>query len=131
MRSFWYVVHTIIGHIDFNIEYLPNFYTQQSLATGFEALSCVGFTNCTGYIDGVLIWIQKPSEEKANSANVGRKNSADQSKFGLNCKSVSDLSGRFLDVSIIHGWASSDCLAFEASDLFKQLENGVLKEELS
>ena len=49
-------------------------------------------------------------------------------KFGLNMQAVSDVHGRILDFSINYGGASSDCLAFEASDLFQKLENGILDE---
>ena len=51
-------------------------------------------------------------------------------KFGLNCQAVSDVNGRILDISIVYGGASSDCLAFEASDLFRKLECGLLHESL-
>ena len=33
-----------------------------------------------------------------------------------------------LDISIVYGCASSDCQAFEASDLYTCLENGLLKD---
>jgi hypothetical protein len=42
-------------------------------------------------------------------------------KFGLNCQAISDLRGRILDISIIHGGAMLDCLAFEGSGIFEEL----------
>jgi hypothetical protein len=48
-------------------------------------------------------------------------------KFGLNCQAVSDVFGRLLlDISIIYSGSSSDLLAHKASDLCKQLEDGIL-----
>ena len=41
-----------------------------------------------------------------------------------------DVRGRFLDISITYGGSSSDCLAFEASDLHKNLEDGLLADGL-
>lgn len=41
---------------------------------------------------------------------------------------VSDCQGCILDISIMYGGASADCLAFEASDLHKRLENGLMKK---
>ena len=38
--------------------------------------------------------------------------------------------GKILDISITYGGSSSDCLAFEASDLHKRLENGLLASGL-
>ncbi len=35
--------------------------------------------------------------------------------------------GQILDISIAYGGASSDCLAFERSKLFKQCEDGLMK----
>ncbi len=45
-------------------------------------------------------------------------------------QAVSDKRGRILDMSIDYGGASSDCLAFEASDLYLRLENGLLANGL-
>ena len=49
-------------------------------------------------------------------------------KFGLNCQAVSNVRGRFLDISIGYGGSSSDCLAFEASSLYERCENGLMKD---
>ena len=52
-----------------------------------------------------------------------------QHKFGLNCQAVSDCTGCILDLSIIYGGSTVDCLAFEGSNLYKQLENGLMKKD--
>ena len=50
-------------------------------------------------------------------------------KYGLNCQAVPDCRGRIIDISIKYGGASSDCMAFEASDLHKRLENGLMHQD--
>jgi hypothetical protein len=46
---------------------------QKKIAKGFEEKSDIGFTNCAGCIDGLLILTHKPSEKDAKMAGVGRK----------------------------------------------------------
>ena len=48
----------------------------------------------------------------------------------MNCQAVSDVRGRILDLSIGLPGASSDCIAFEGSDLYERLEGGLLKNGL-
>jgi hypothetical protein len=50
-------------------------------------------------------------------------------KFGLNCQAVSDCRGHILDISIKNGGSSSDCVAFEANELYERLENGLMHED--
>ncbi len=50
-------------------------------------------------------------------------------KFGLNCQTVSDCCGRILDISNKCESTSSDCLAFEPSELHRCLENGLLQHD--
>ncbi len=50
-------------------------------------------------------------------------------KFGLNCQAISDCRSRILDISIKCGGASSNCLAFEASELHRRLENGLMQQD--
>jgi hypothetical protein len=82
-NSCWYVlVDAINGHPSFNIEYPDKHGKQMSIARGFHEVSAAGFNSCAGAIDGVLIWIHKPSKRtvgtlaamKENSIVVGRKN---------------------------------------------------------
>ena len=95
---------------------------------GFRDASKVKFDCCAGAIDGILIWMHKPSSKEAKNAGVGQKKflCGQKHKFGLNCQAVFDGRGRILDISITYGGSSSDCLALEASDLYRRLENGLL-----
>ena len=127
-NSVWYVVQAIKNHVPFFIEYPGDVDKQLDIAAEFEKVSGIPFPNCAGCVDGILIWIEKPSEKNAKKAGIGRKKflCTRKSKFGLNCQAVSDKRGRFLDISIKYGGSSSDCLAFEASDLCRRLEGGLL-----
>eukprot|EP00804_Cyclotella_cryptica_P014762 CCRYP_017415-RA/>CCRYP_017415-RA protein AED:0.21 eAED:0.25 QI:0/0/0/1/1/1/2/0/244 len=98
----------------------------------FKDKSSVDFEWCSGAIDGIIIWMNRPTLKEAANVGVdqqkffcGRKH-----KFGLNCQAVCDVRGRFLDISITHGASAADCLAFENSELYKRLQKGVLAEDL-
>ena len=110
------------------IEYPSDVNKQKQIARGFCDASKVKFDCCAGAIDGILIWMHKPSLKEADGAGVGQKKfiCGRKNKFGLNCQAVCDVCVRILDISITYGGSSSDCLAFEASDLHKQLEDGLL-----
>jgi hypothetical protein len=131
-ESIWAVVEAVNSCDEFSIEYPASETAQLKIAHEFENVSEVKFSNCGGAIDGILIWILKPSEEDANDAGCGRRNffCGRKGKFGLNCQAVSDVRGRFLDISIGLPGASSDCIAFEGSDLYERLEGGLLKNGL-
>ena len=132
MDSVWHVVHAVNNLPEFKIEYPSSVDEQRRIAADFKRVSGVGFDNCAGAIDGVLIWMQKPSLREAKRVGVdqmkflcGRKG-----KFGLNCQAVGDVNGRILDLSIAYGASAADCVAFEASDLYARLENGLLRDGL-
>jgi hypothetical protein len=128
LAGIWYVVEAINRREEFHIQYPADKEEQKRIASGFCEASSVGFDNCAGAIDGILIWIHKPSESDAKRSSIGMSKlyCGRKHKFGLNCQAVLDKRGRFLDVSIKYGGATADCLAFEASDLCKRLEGGLL-----
>ena len=128
MRSVWYTVEAINSLKEFFIIYPDDEEEQRKVASSFRKASSVDFDNCAGAIDGILIWIHKPSSMDATRSGIGSRKfyCGRKHKFGLNCQAVSDKRGKFLDISIKYGGSSSDCLAFEASDLYKRLENGLL-----
>jgi hypothetical protein len=72
-----------------------------------------------------LIWINRPSLKESAKAKVGQTKfyCGRKNMYGLNMQAVCDHHGRFLDVSIMYGGSSSDLLAFERSDLYKQLHH--------
>jgi hypothetical protein len=131
-ESIWAVVEAVNSLDEFIIEYSDSEEAQLKLASEFQSVSEVKFSNCAGAIDGILIWIFKPSEEDAAAAGCCRRKffCGCKGKFGLNCQAVSDVRGRILDFSIGLPGASSDCISFEASNLYERLEGGLLKKGL-
>ena len=131
LSSVWIVVDAINQCPQFNISYPDSLEEQRAIAAGFEAASAPVIKNCAGAIDGILIWTLKPSLKEAKKAGVDQKKilCGRKHKFGLNCQAVSDCRGRILDISIKYGGASSDCLSFEASELYTRLENGLMHQD--
>ncbi|KAG7363561.1 DDE superfamily endonuclease [Nitzschia inconspicua] len=121
MSCVWAVVDAINHHKEFFIEYPESHDEQRSIAEGFKKASTPGIDICAGAVDGILIWTNKPTVDECNFLGVGQKKflCGRKHKFGLNCQAVSDARGRFLDISIVYGGATSDCLAFERSKLFE------------
>ncbi|KAI2506747.1 nuclease [Fragilaria crotonensis] len=123
--SCWYVVDAINSH-----PYPEEHDKQQSIAEGFRQVSGAIFACCAGAIDGILIWIHKPSERDSakSGCSSGKFMCTRKKKFGLNCQAVSDVRGRILDISIMYPRSTSDCLAFEGMNLFQKLESGMLAQ---
>ena len=132
MESVWVVVEAINNTPQFNILYPESLEAQRRIAAGFENSSTPKISNCAGAIDGILIWTPKPSLADAKRSGIDQKKylCGRKHKFGLNCQAVSDARGRFLDVSIIYGGSTSDCLAFEGSDLYKRCTRGLMKQDV-
>jgi DDE superfamily endonuclease len=131
-RSVWMVVEATHRTNLFNLVFPVDHDAQRELARQFSICSQVGFDCCVGAVDGILIWILKPSpscciDSKCDASKFfcGRKH-----KSGLNCQAVADFRGRFLDMSIKYPASTSDCLAFESSKLYEDLEKGLLDEGL-
>jgi hypothetical protein len=132
IRSIWLIVEAVHNTEEFNLVFPRDHDAQRELARQFSTRSQAGFQCCVGAVDGILIWTHKPSprccrESFCDSAKFfcGRKH-----KFGLNCQAVADFRGRFLDMSIKYPAATSDCLAFESSQLYDDLSKGLLAEGL-
>ena len=88
---------------------------QDEIAREFQRVSTANISICAGAIDGILVWIKKPTLKEANRAKCGKMKflCGRKEKFDLNCQAVSDVNGPFLDISIQYGGSSSDCLALE------------------
>ena len=95
---------------------------QKKITDGFKAKSKVGFDICAGCIDGMLVWIEKPTDQECDFVNVGSKKffCGRKCKFGLNLQATCDHEKRFLNISIKFPGATSDFLSFEGSE-FRQL----------
>jgi hypothetical protein len=55
------------------------------IAQRFKNVSGIPFENCAGAIDGILIWIEKPTEKEAKKAEIGRKNYYALERTSLGC----------------------------------------------
>ena len=64
----------------------------QAISTEFAARSKAGFTNCIGCIDGLLIWLEKPSKKQCEQVGVdtGKFYCGRKGKFGLNFQGICD-----------------------------------------
>ncbi len=72
-ESIWVVVETVHSFNELSIEYPASEVAQLMIADKFENVSKVKFNNCAGAIEGILIWILKPSKEDGNEAGCGRR----------------------------------------------------------
>ena len=123
-RSVWIVTDAVNNNSTFDIRYPSSHVEQKRIARDFKAKNKGGFDNCAGAIDGILIWINRPSITQCRKIGCGQKKfkCSRKGKFGLNMQATCDAHRRFLDVSIMHPGATSDYLSFVTSPLFHSLE---------
>jgi hypothetical protein len=123
-NSVWKVVDAINKCQELDFGFPACHEKQKSIAAGFRDKSACGFDCCVGATDGLLIWIEKPSNADCDKAHCGAKKffCGRKHKFGLNLQGTCDSDGRFLDVSIAHPASTSDFLAFTTSGLHKVIE---------
>ena len=63
-----------------------------TISTKFSARSKAGFNNCIRCIDGLLIWLEKPSKKQCKQVGVdsGKFYCGRKGKFGLNFQGICD-----------------------------------------
>ena len=127
-QSIWRVVEAINHSKKLEICYPTHHDDQQKIADEFKAKSDVQFNNCAGCVDGILIWIHKPSIKELEMLGIGGKKffCGRKKKFGLNMQATCDARRRFLDVEIRHPGSTSDYLAFAVSSLHHKMEGNNL-----
>ena len=123
-NSVWKVVDAVLACEQLAFSFPSDHKTQKEIAAGFKARSQPQFDNCCGAIDGMLLWIEKPSKAECEKAGCGSKKffCGRKHKFGLNMQATCDSECRFLDVCIQHPASTSDFLAFTTSSLYHKLE---------
>jgi hypothetical protein len=123
-NSVWIVVEAVNKCSEFDIKFPSDHAKQREIAAGFAYKSTACFDMCAGAIDGILIWIEKPSARDCDTAGCGPQKffCGRKKKYGLNMQATCDSEGKFLDVSIHHPGATSDYLAFSTSHLKYQLQ---------
>lgn len=125
LKSVWYVVDAVNMTNSMSIKFPSTHDEQKEVAKGFNTKSKIGISNCVDAIDGLLIWISKPTKTDVEN-NIGFGETkffcGRKKKFGLNMMGTCDARGYFLDVEIKYPGASSDFYAFLNSNLRKKLE---------
>ena len=94
----------------------------QTISMEFSFRSKAGFVNCIGCIDGLLIWLEKPSKEQCNEVGVDSRNFLCRQK-GINLQGICDARQQFTYILIQHPASASDYLAFVTSALYGHLTN--------
>ena len=131
LTSVWRIVDAVNACPQLQMHFPIDLEGQRSIANGFEKKSHVGFDNCVGCIDGMLVWIHKPSKRALEKAGFGPKKffCGRKKKFGLNLQAICDHNRKFLDIDIVHPGSTSDYLCFSTSAISDRLENqGLLHE---
>jgi DDE superfamily endonuclease len=119
-HSVWMVVDAVNASSELAFLFPEDHDKQRAIAEAFKSKSQVGFDNCVGTIDGLLVWTKKFSDEECCWAGVGPKKffCGRKHKFGLNLQGTCDAENRFIDVSINHPASTSDFLAFSTLSLY-------------
>jgi hypothetical protein len=127
-RSVWAVVEAINQCAILDIVFPTGYTEQHKIAHAFKAKSFAQFACCAGAVDGILIWIIRPSvaEARLSDCDPGQFFCGRKHKFGLNCQAICDSKGRFLDISVMYPGSTSDVLAFEGSSIYEHLKGGLL-----
>ena len=71
MESVWLLVDVVNANENLKINLPTSYADQQEIADGFMMKSSPQFNNCVGCIDGMLIWMDKPSEKSKCGAADG------------------------------------------------------------
>jgi hypothetical protein len=109
-KAIWRIVYAINHCQELQIRFPTDHDKQKRIAAGFKEKSQVGFANCVGAINGLLIKTEKPTEKEAQKMKTGSKAffCGRKGHFGFNMQAVCDANGKFLSVWIIHPASSSD-----------------------
>ena len=93
----------------------------EELATEFIGQSQAGFSNCVGCIDGMLLWMEKPSKQQCTEAgdDSGKFYCGRKCEYRLNLQAVCDAHHRFIYVSLQHPASASDYLSYVTSSLYQ------------
>ena len=85
----WLVVDAINRTKELDIKYATSHEAQKAVAKEFKGRSSVG---CAGCVDGILVWIHKPSTTELEKLGIGGKKffCGRKKKFGLNMQAVCD-----------------------------------------
>ena len=119
-KSIWKILDTINAYKKLTIKF-PNHNEQKIIAEGFKMKLWVKFINCTGCINGMLVWTNKPNKKTLEQCDIGPKKfyCGRKKKFGVTLQAVCDHKRRFIDIEIGFPALSSDYLCFVNSTICK------------
>ena len=122
--SVGFVIKAVNNCDDLAIVFPSDHAEQYKIAEGFHRKSKAGIKECVGAVDGILIWLSCITQTECDKLGVGSKKffCGRKKKFGLNMQATCDHHRRFTDISIKFPGATSDFMAFEASDFRTNLE---------
>ena len=121
------VVDAVNNTCEFDIIF-PHHSDQKYISQQFKKESKARFDCVVGCIDGMLLWMDQPTNADCEKTGVGQKYfvCGQKKKFGLNMQTIVDDKRRFININILHPSASSNYLVFTVSNLKRRLEDGLL-----
>ena len=121
--SVWGVVDCIntCDALAFNF---PSLQDQEIIRQGYKQKSGIGLSNIIGAIDGMLIWIKKPSLTVVDKLRCGQINfyCSRKAKYGLNLQAICDHNLEFRWIDIRYPGCASDYIAWNTSQLCVDLD---------
>ena len=125
-RSVWTVVHGMNTCAPLQFHFPMTIEESKAMTDDFAFRSKARFDNCVGYINGMLLWTEKPFPKKCERVGVdcGKFYCGRKCKFGLNLQGVCDAHRCFTYNSVQHSASASDYLSFVTSSLYEQLTGG-------
>ena len=117
-----YIINAINATPSLAIQFPTCHAKQREIALGFKQKSTPEFDCCVGALDGMLVWIEKPTEKDSEVAKCGTKKffCMRKGKFGINLQAMCDSNRKFLFCNINWPGTTSDHMAWETSK-FKHL----------
>ena len=98
-----YVINAVCNCKALAIKFPLSHAEQLSVARGFKRKSTAGFNCCVGAVDGMLVWLSKPTETECKKVGVGSAIflCGRKKKFGLNLQATCDSNKKFLDIFLL------------------------------
>ena len=123
-NSVWIIVDAIHSSKELDIRFPETWEEQTECMLEFQAKSSININCCIGTIDGMLLWINKPTVKDQKVIGFGSSKffCGRKMKYGLNMMGVCDARRRFTWVELRFPGAASDFYAFEESNLKKKIE---------
>ena len=119
--SIWRVFDAFNAHDVLKIKFPTDHSKQRKTAEGFKSKSWVGFDNCVGAVDGMLVWMTAPSKKVLKETKVGALKffCGRKKKYGMNLQAICDSNRKFIDIEVRHPASTSDYLCFCTLDILK------------